>query len=260
MGNLLDNGGFDGNLDEWSGTGTILRADGYPRLGCVQLATGQSIGQREDVGSDQLYTLHYFYKLASNVTLMAGYGSVTQSHVYNANAGIWYEGVLSFALDANASDSVQFAASGGAASVDSVTLLMGALPISRAQIGARVARRLGTLATDQSLTTTASAAGSEGSYTDAIDEALRQIGAVNVYGDPDVTRVSPEQVNSVIEAAVQSMLELLRMAYSLKTDVSLGPRKESFSQIAGSLDKMLSGGPAPVAVRRLRHRAEDFEL
>lgn len=256
MTNLLDNGAFLGNLDEWTGTGSILRSDGYPRLGCVQLVVGQSIAQGEDVGSDQLCTLHYFYKLASGGTLTAGYGSVTQTHS-GAPTNVWREGVLPFALDANASDNVAFSATGATAYVDTVTLLIGGLALSRGDVATRVARRLATLATDQSLTTVASAKGPEGDYSDAIDEALRQMGACTRYGDPDITRVEPGQVSSLIDAAVTAMLQQLRATYSLKADVALGPRRESLSQVAGSIDAMLGQGPGPVIVRRLTHPGDD---
>ena len=43
--NLLLNGGFEGNLYQWTGTAGIQRTLGYPRLGCVQLDAGEVIDQ-----------------------------------------------------------------------------------------------------------------------------------------------------------------------------------------------------------------------
>ena len=259
MNNYLENGGFDGNLDEWTGTGTIARALGYPRLGCVQLTTGQSIAQAEGLSEDTLYTLHYFYRLGSGATLTAGYGSITQAHS-GAPVDAWQEGVLVFALDAGASDSVTFSSSGGTAYVDSVALLGGGLPITRQGIVAIVAARLSALATDASLSDTATGDTPEGDYTHAIDEALRQAGAVNRWGDPDVTQLIGSKVNDVIEATATATLQLLRTTYALQTDVSLGPRRESRSQIAVSIDALLSGSGSDrrVKVGRL-HRAGGWE-
>ena len=243
MPNLLENGGFDGNLDEWAGTGSIARSLGYPRLGCVQLDAGESIGQAQSVNEDQLYTLHYFYRLASGATLTVSYGSVSQSHT-GTPADAWREGVLVFALDAGASEDVQFDAAAAAAYVDTVTLLGHGLPISRQGILSIVAARIADLATDASLSSAAADDTPEGDYSYAIDEALRQAGAANRWGDVDVTLLSADKVNDAIEATVTAMLQRLRGKYALTTDVSLGPRRESRSQIADSIDRMLSGGAA----------------
>ncbi len=254
-GNLLDNGGFDGNLDEWTGTGTIDRSQGYPRLGCVALAAGQNISQAETVNDDQLYTLHYFYRLASGASLTAAYGSISQTHS-GSPLNSWREGALVFALDAVAGESVAFSASGGAAYIDAVTLLGRGLPLTRQRILAATSARISDLATDASLTDVAVGDQPEGDYTHAIDEALRQVGAVNRWGDPDVCRLDVAKVNDVIEAAVAAMLQRLRSRYALKTDVTLGPRRENFSQIAGSIDAMLAGGAADrrVKVGAMRRR------
>ncbi len=249
MTNLLLNGGFDGNLNEWSGTGTIARSLGYPRLGCVELAAGQSISQQVGLSEDTLYTLHFFYYLESGAGLIAGYGSGV-SQTFTGTVGAWQEGDMIFALDAGANDSVTLEASGGTVYVDSTALMYGALPISRDEAGVRLERRLGALATDAALSLTPASSGPQGDYSEAIDEALRAIGAVNRWGDPDVTIVRSEQVNELLEGAQMAMLQRLRSSYALETDVSLGPRKESRSQIAASIDAMLGGGGGGGGVNR----------
>lgn len=250
--NLLLNGAFAGNLHEWSGTGTIDRSNGYPRLGCVSLAAGQSLGQRRDLAEDQLYNLHYFYRLTHGATLTASYGAGVSRVESGVNA-VWREGLLSFALDTGANDEIAFTAAGGVVLVDTVTLLAGGLAVTRGQLAVMVAARLGTLATDAALAYAASTLGSEGNYTLAIDEALRAVGAVGDYGDPDVTRLAAEQVGDAVESARVTMLQQLRGAYALKTDVSLGPRRESYSQIATSIDAMIAGAGSArrVSVGRL---------
>lgn len=244
MTNLLYNGGFDGNLYRWTGTGTIDRVNGYPRAGCVSLTNGQSIYTDQNIGVGENYphTLHFFYQVATGATLTANYGSISQAFT-GAPLSVWREGVFSFALDSGGNSPVLFNASGGACLVDSVTLLIGALPVARAGIAAAVAERITALVTDASLSATASASGPNGDYSLAIDEALRALGAVNAWGDPDVAALDPTKVNDVIDAAQSSLLaNRLRSQYALSTDTSLGPRDEKRSQIIGSIGTMLGGG------------------
>lgn len=253
--NLLLNGSFDGNLDRWSGDGTIERSQGYPRPGCAALAAGQAL-ESEVIGlsEDQLYTLHYFYRLTSGGSFTIGYGNTTQTHV-GAPFDVWSEGTFAFALDTGDNSGVRLSAAGGLVYVDTVALLIGGLPCSRYQLATMVAAQLRGLATSAGLLSNASEAGPNGDYTVAIDEGLRAVGAVNRHGDPDVTQLAPRQINDAVEAAKAAMLQALRADYALKTDVQLGPRRESRSQIAESIDKMLSGGGANnrPAVTRLRH-------
>lgn len=240
MVNLLSNGAFDGNLNEWTGSGIINRALGYPRLGCAQLATGQSISQYVGLSEDQFVTLHFFYRLGAGASLTAGYGAITQSFVGVVDA--WQEGYLSFALDVSANDYITFTAVGGTVYVDNAALLSGGLPISRAGIATRIANRLGTLGTDATLSAVATGDKPEGDYSESIDDALRSLAAVDFFGYPDVTRVTPEIVQALLQSGFTSMLQQLRVQYSLETDVTLGPRRESRSQIATSIDALLGGG------------------
>lgn len=256
--NALINGDFSRGLYQWEGSGTISRSDGYPRLNCVQLAAGQSIRQAYGISDQILYTLHYFYKLATGATLTAGYGSVTQTHT-GAPLDVWREGVLVFAVETGeGNDEVEFSASGGIVLVDTVTLIGEGLPKSRAEIAALVAGQIAAIATDKGFVTTPSASGPEGDYSAAIDEALRANAAMNRWGDPDVTLLLGSQVNQVIESAKIAMLQRARASYALETDVSLGPRSESRSQIAGSLDEMLAGAGGNRRISMGRLYQEDW--
>jgi len=258
--NILDNGAFHEGLDDWTGTGSVIWSDGYPRSGCAQLDNGEYIEQSESVSQDALYTLHYFYKLSSGATLTVRYGdSISQTHT-GAPLSVWREGVLPFAVTESANDTVRLEASGATVYVDTIALIAGGLPTSRAEVATRVATELGDFATEQSYSTTASANGPEGDYSIAIDAALRALGAVTIYGDPDVVLVGAAGVNSIIEETTDAMLQRLRRAYALETDVQLGPRRESRSQIVGAIGQQLDKGPGAVAVRRLRHRADDYKL
>ncbi len=239
--NLLRNGRFYGNLNEWSGTGSIARSLGYPRLGCAEIDDGESISQQVGLTEDALYTLHFFYRLGAGATLTAGYGA---SIVLTANGteSVWHEAELVFAPDASANDSVTFSAAGGTCYVDAVTLLVGGLPISRGELAGRVHARLGDLATDAGLNSSASASGDQGSYSAAIDEALRAVGAIGKFGEPDITELNAHGVNTLIDSAHMAMLGQLRAKYALETDVTLGPHRESRSQIVKNISALMGGG------------------
>lgn len=256
--NLLINGGFNGNLYAWTGTGTISCTAGYPRLGCVSLAAGQYIQQARDIGANWLYTAHFFYQVATGATLTVSYDTISQTFS-GSPLNVWREGVMVFALDSGVSGgALRFAASGGACLVDSVNLLAGGLPTTRAQLAAVVADNLSDLATDASLSSTASAAGPEGDYSLNIDQALRSLGALSTFGsagltvptdadastwgDPDVTQLEQNEVNDAATLVTNSLLTQLRGKYVLETDVSLGPRRESRSQILGNINAMLGAG------------------
>lgn len=239
--NLLRNGDFSRGLYEWTGAGTISWLLGYPRLGCVALGASQSIAQERGVSEEAPYTLHYFYRLGSAAILRVSYGDIYQTHS-GAPENVWHEGVMVFAPEAGGgNESVTFLNNGATSYVDSVTLISGGLPLTRAAAVSVVAAALGDLATDAGLSATAAVTGPEGDYSAAVDEALRAIGAVNQWGDPDVTAVTAAQVNDVLEGVKSAMLQRLRADYALQTDVTLGPRSESRSQIAASLDAMLAG-------------------
>lgn len=247
--NLLSAGSFDGGVDsdEWSGSGGASLTLGFPRPGAAQLDAAESLTQSVDLAEDVLYTLHLFFRLATGATLTVTVGDVGQGFV-GAPLDVWREAVLVVAPQDAQSD-VSFAAAGGACIVDTATLLSGALPISRAQIAAQLAASLAELVADAGLSAAPSAIGPEGDYTYAIDEALRQIGAVNVYGDADVTQLFASEVNDVLDAAQTALLRRLRSKYALETDVTLGPRSERRSQIAGSIDEMLSGGGSSMTIQ-----------
>ena len=241
MTNLLQNGDFSRGLYQWEGSGAISRSLGYPRVNCAQLDAGESLSQSIGISGEILYTLHYFYRLATSATLTVAYGDVSQEHT-GAPLDVWREGVLVFSVENDGgNEEVTLSATGGTAYVDTIAMFGGGLPMSRAEIAGQVAARIAEFATDAGLSTTPSASGPEGDYSTAIDEALRAIGAMNRWGDIDVTLLTPAQVNNVIEGARAAMLQRLRAKYALDVDVTLGPRSESRSQIAGSLDEMLAG-------------------
>lgn len=138
--------------------------------------------------------------------------------------------------------------------------------MNRATIAATVHRKLGALATDASLSTTASGDQTEGSYTDAIDAALRQLGAY----DPDTEALDATLVpialhNTLLRVVEGEMLDRLQRHYALLTDRKVGSRDEKLSQIGAALARLGSSSGSsnrggPVIVRPLLRANPDFEL
>lgn len=261
--NLLSNSRFYGNFDEWITAGTVAidRARGYPRNGCAKLSAGATLTQDEGVSGDALYTVYYFFRLDSGATLTAGYadGGTTWLNTHSTEAkGPWYEGIITFAPDASLGGGVQFAASGGAAWVDALALVHMSLPITRRRMAILLEERLGQLAAEACWSRQANSAGPDGDYSTAIDEALRALGACDTLGEPDIVRLQPEQINDALEAAQRNLLQRLRADYALSTDVSLGPRRESRSQIAGLIDGMIGGGGGGGGDRRVAQAGMNY--
>lgn len=245
--NLLVNGHFDGSLLHWSG-GEMNRSLGYPRPGCAQLDANDSleyIYQAISVSPGQVYTLHFFFRRPANAALTATLGDVSQE--FAGPTDVWQEGVLTLGVMAETTIAPAFAEADseqaiGPCYVDGVSLVPGVLVLTRRALMLAVANRLGALATDAGLNAVATGKGPEGDYTGAVEEALRQVGAVNAWGDPDITALAADQVNAAIEAALTAMLGKLANHYALETDVSLGPRSESRSQIAKMLTALGGAG------------------
>lgn len=243
MTNLLLNPRFYGNLSEWTGSGTINRSLGYPRDGCAEIAADQSISQAVATAQNSLYSLHWFFRLSAGATLTASYGAVASLSYSTADYAIdvWHEAIIQFAPSADSSESVTFAAAGGACYVDGIALIAGGVPITRSEIARRLEVMLSQLAIDAELSREASADGPEGDYSYAIDDALRAQDAAGTYGEPDVTMLATSEINNLVALARTSMLQRLRAKYAFQYDVQLGPRSESRSQIAKSIEDMLGG-------------------
>lgn len=138
--------------------------------------------------------------------------------------------------------------------------------MTRAQIAAAVHRKLGQLATDAGLSTAESGDQTEGSYTDAIDAALRQLGAYDPDTEAlDAALVGISSINALLRIVEGEMLERLQRHYALLTDIKVGQRDEKLSQIGAALRALAAAGAtnragAPVIARPLRREAYDFEL
>lgn len=240
--NLLVNGHFDGSLLHWSG-GVMNRSLGYPRPGCAQIDDGEAIEyifQALPASPGQVYSLHFFYRRAAGCVLSVTLGNANLE--FFGPTDVWQEGVLVLGVDDEVAVAPAFAAATATGYVDGVTVVTGVLPLTRWALMLTVSHRLAALATDAGLNAAATGKGPEGDYTAAVEESLRQVGAVNEWGDPDITALAADQVNAAIEAALTAMMGQLANHYALETDVSLGPRSESRSQIAKMLTTLGGAG------------------
>ena len=266
--NLLINGHFDG-LAGWTVQGDVVFAahEGERFLGCAALGPGGVLQQAFGTRSRRRHHLRLAYKgdgAALTVTLTDGAGRTVKTTAL-AGAADWgemlwelYLPLWQYALTVSNTGGVM-------AYVDEAWVW----PVvrSRAEIAAAVADALGGLATDAGLSLTAHDTMTEGDYTGAVDEALRAVRAVDEEtGLPDVRWLAPDQVDAVERAALQRMLERLQRRYATMVDVAVGPRRESLSQIAAAVGRMLAdmatAGEAAgrtVQMRRMTYATPDWE-
>lgn len=274
--NHLDNGRFLHDLDNWAASGAAYSAgDGDDHYGIAALdAVGGYIEQTFNVPAVRAYTLHVSCKPVSGtlsaselvVLITDGDGNTVASlSLEGDTTDTWQENEDTVGLAPGTTYTLRITNNSSlAVRVDDVWLWH--VPITRANIAARADRKLGRLASDRSLSTALSGSQTEGDYTDAVDAALRSVGAVNPEtATPDVRYLEPASVNTAIDVCVQEMLEYLRMDYATETDVSLGPRRESLSQKAAQIGKILgdggSAGSGRVVVRSLAYeRQKDHTL
>lgn len=264
----LQNGRFLHDLGNWTASGASYSAgDGDDHYGVAVLnASGGYIEQTFAVPYVRAYTLHTSVKPVSGTLSASQLVARITDGAGNTMASLSLEGDTSNAWQEN-NDVVGLApgttytlrltnSSGLSVRVDDVWLYH--VPITRADIATRADDKLGRLASDRSLSTALSGSLTEGDYTYAVDAALRAVGAVDPETDGvDVRWMEPGHVLTAIDVAVQEMLEQLRMDYATETDVALGPRRESLSQKAESIGKILGDGAnkgsGRVVSRPLRH-------
>lgn len=112
--------------------------------------------------------------------------------------------------------------------------------MTRAEIAARVHAKLGALATDNSLTTTPSGALTEGSYTYAVDDGLRAVGAFDeTTGAPDVELLDVFYISAVQDYTLYNMLLQLQSSTAALVDTTVGPYSQSLSQKKSNIDAAL---------------------
>lgn len=272
---LLTNGRFFHNLDAWTASGATYSAgDGDEHFGVAVLPTaGKYVEQQFAVDYPRLYTLHLSVK-PIGAALVAGQAKVqivdgTGAQVINQDliatpGDAWAENSILVGLAPGTTYTLRVTNISAAGDVRVDDLWLWWTPQTRAALAARVHAKLGRLATERSLSMTPSGTNTEGDYTFAVDAGLRSVGAINPDTDePDVRWLEAGNLDTALEAIEMEMLERLQRDFAVETDITLGPRSESRSQIAGALEKLTStsgGGSKRPVMRKLRHSAEDFEL
>jgi len=272
---LLDNGRFLSDLSGWeltAGAPAYSVGDGDDHYGVAALAVGDAIAQDFSVPNARQYTLHLSVKCAAQVTagmvtavITDGDGNTVKTIQPTAAAATWTESETTLGLTPGNTFTLTLTnvSASGSVSVDDVWLWF--VPITRAQIAAQVAVRLGRLASDRSLSTTLSGALTEGDYTYAVDNGLRSANAINdETGLPDVRYLNAEDVDAALDAVTIEMLGRLHLDYAAEVDIQVGPRRENLSQKSAAIEKVLSGQAASstgrIQQRKMRHTlAEEYE-
>lgn len=263
--NRLINGRFLHDLDGWTASGAVYSAgDGDDHYGVAVLETGEYIEQAFAVPRVRTYTLHYALKSSgvlagTDVALLItdGAGNTVVTVNPTGDVSAWTEAETEIGLAPGATYTLRITNTQAEdVKVDDVWLW--AVPLTRSEIASRVNTKLARLASDRSLTTTPSGSLTEGDYTYAIDAGLRAVGSINVETDlPDVRYLEANEVDTAIDAVEREMLEQLHRDYATEVDISVGPRRESLSQIAKAIQGQLGdGGTTPggrVVMRKLTH-------
>lgn len=259
----LVNGRFLHNLNGWTAaSATYSAGDGDDHYGVAVLSAGGSIRQAFAVTRARSYTLHLSVKTANaTVTIQDGAGNSLPAQTASGSAS-WTESSLTFGLAPGTTYTLIISNAGGSSiSVDDVWLWW--VPLTRAQLADKVHRKLDSLASDASFSTTPALSQTEGSYTDAIDAGLRTAGAIDPETDlPDVRYLDSGSLDMALDAIEREMLERLMRHYATLTDIRVGDRDEKLSQIGAQVARMASprASGGKVVTRQLRRYTPDYEF
>lgn len=275
--NALINGKFLHNLNGWTPlNGAVYSAgDGDDHYGVAVLPVGASIWQEFAVDETQLQSVHISVKAVgaslsgaqATLVITDGNGDTVLTQNLSGTGDTWTESLYTFGLGEGTTYRVTIANASAAGIVKIDDVWMWFVPITRAQVASAVHAKLGRLASERSLSTTLSGALTEGSYTYAIDAGLRTIGAIDEEtGKPDIRFVNADQVQMLIDAVTQEMLEFLRIEYTVEVDTTTGPYQQSLSQKAAMIGEIIGGGKSgggggssggAVIQRRVKYGSDD---
>lgn len=269
----LLNGRFLHNLNGWTVNDPSVvysAGDGDDHYGVAILPTGnKSIEQGFGVEGVRLFTLHVAVKsvgaalTAGQATLIIEDGdgnTVVTSNLVAGTADTWTETSYTFGLAEGTTYDLRFTNVSAAGNIKIDDLWLWFVPLTRAEIAARVHSKLGRLATDRSLSTTPAGALTEGSYTYSVDAGLRSVGAIDPdTGLPDVRYLDEVTIQTALSYVEKQMLEQLQKDYAVEVDTSTGPYSQSLSQKRQAIDDILGGGSGgasgggAVVMRSLTH-------
>jgi hypothetical protein len=272
----LTNGRFLHNLDNWNASSASYSAgDGDDHYGVAVLAAGGGyVSQQFTVSGAKNYTIHLAVKAIgatltagqATLTVTDGAGNTVATQNLSGTADAWTEQTVTFGLADGTSYTLKLTnvSAAGDVRIDDVWLWY--VPLTRAAIATRVNAKLGLLASDRSLSTTPSGSLTEGSYTYAIDQGLRSVGAINTLTDePDVRWLTTASLDTLLAQVEAAMLEQLQRDYATMVDITVGQRSENLSQIAKAIGTLKgqaggSGGGGRAVTRQLKYRAGDYEF
>ena len=268
--NHLLNGRFEHDLDNWTAVSAVYSAgDGDDHYGVATISQNGYIEQDFSIDYTRLHSIHIAVKAAT--TLTAGQltllitdsdGNTVTLQSLSGTAATWTENTIDVGLAAGSNFTIRITSTLATdIKVDDIWLWHVAM--TRAAIATRVHTKLGRLATERSYNTTAAGALTEGSYTYAIDNALRKVDAIDEdTALPDIRWLDDSDLPTMLDTVEQEMIEQLQRDYAVEVDIRVGQRSESLSQISKSLSEMTTkdAKTGRVIVKKLTHKAEDFEL
>lgn len=263
--NRLFNGDISRDLTQWTAAGAAvyLASQGNKELGSASLpSAGSSIEQSFSIGIGRPYMIDVSVK-------GTGVGNVTVSIINSEAVTVWSSNLTVTASWVTHSTRVglawgeytfKVAYSDVACYVDDLSVAF--VPKTRAELAAIVSARLGALATNASMSTSSSGDNTEGDYTQAVNEGLRAVEAVDPAGREDVRYLLAEVVDSCLGQIEFSMLKKLQRYWATRTDYTIGPRTENINQINNALlaltGSAVGGRPAnagrSVKQRKLIHQ------
>lgn len=266
----ISNGEFAGNLSGWDvgGGAAFAASQGNEVLGAAYLANaGDSITQQFAIGINRQYMLAVYAKAAAAGSIALTITNSDGDTVYTSSSaavGTSWEAALESRIGLpQGSFSLEIAYVDQPVYIDDVSLAW--VIATRSELAEKVADLLGDLATADAgySTSPASPDLTEGDYTRAVDYGLRQVGAVDEAGLPDVRTLDEDNLDACIDEIQSHMLHKLHRFYALQTDFSLEGRTENYSQRAQRIENLLGlsvgGRPSDsgrsVKQRRLIHRS-----
>jgi hypothetical protein len=273
----VSNGRFLHNLDNWNAfSASYSSGDGDDHYGVVVLSTGGGyISQQFTVSGARAFTIHLSVKAVgailtagqSMLTITDGAGNTVATSNLTGTADTWAEQTVTLGLASGTTYTLKITNVSAAGNVRIDDLWLWYVPLTRAAIATRVNTKLGLLASGRSLSTVASGSLTEGSYTYAIDQGLRSVGAINTLTDePDVRWLTTASLDTLLEQVEAAILEQLQRDYATMVDITVGQRSENLSQIAKAINTLKgqaggsgSGGGRAVS-RILKYRAGDYEF
>lgn len=124
------------------------------------------------------------------------------------------------------------------------------MTITRAHAEQVLTRRLGAILTAAGLDGE-SGAGTNPDLNDPLGWALRQIGksvaVITAVSDTDMTGVSTSEVDKFLDLAELRALETVSLSLSVYVDISIGPRRESLSQMNAGIERRIEAKKKQIA-------------